>query len=149
MSGDRSDHIAQAAPPIPVPDESSAGFWELAADGILATQRCTNCGWRAYPPRMVCPRCLADPPDFEWSRVSGDGRLATWTIVRDALLPGFAASTPYVVAEVELVEQEGLRVVARLVDVPEHELRIGIQVRVGFVDGGEGMHVPVFARQGS
>lgn len=148
MTNDRPDQ-PRPAPPIPVPDESSAEFWERTADGVFATQQCVSCGWRSYPPRMVCPMCLADPPSFRWSDVSGEGHLATWTIVRDALLPGFADATPYVVAEVELVEQEGLRVVARLLGVADDELTIGMPLSVSFVDGGEGMQIPVFERSRS
>lgn len=139
-------HDPRPAPPVPVPDDSSAEFWRHTAEGVLVTQRCTACGWRAYPPRMVCVNCHADPPDFEWAPVSGRGRLATWTVIRDALLPGFAHLTPYVVAEVELEEQDGLRLVARLQDVPEDALELGLPLTVRFVDGGEGTAVPVFAR---
>lgn len=139
----------RSAPPVPVPDALSAEFWRLAAQGTLATQRCTACGWRSYPPRMVCANCHADPPAFEWAPVSGRGRLATWTVIRNALLPGFADLTPYVVAEVELEEQDGLRIVARLPDVPEDALAIGLPLTVEFIDGGEGAAVPVFARTAS
>jgi len=107
-------------------------------------QRCAHCGFLTYPPVPVCSRCHADPPAFEWADVSGHGRLATWTIVRDAFLPGFADITPYVVGEVELVEQPGLRVVARVVGIDHDALRPGLALRVDFVDGGDGTRVPVF-----
>jgi len=64
--------------------------------------------------------------------------------VRDAFLPGFAEITPYVVGEVELVEQSGLRVVARVVGIDDDALRPGLSLRVDFVDGGDGTRVPVF-----
>jgi uncharacterized protein len=145
--GGYRDGVAQ--PPIPVADELSAGFWEAAARGVLAMQRCSPCGTLAYPPGRVCSSCVADPPVFEWAQVSGDGRLATWTIVRDAFLPAFAAETPYVVGEVELAEQPGLRVVARVVGVDDADLRIGLPLRVEFAergidDAGAPVRVPVF-----
>jgi uncharacterized OB-fold protein len=143
MTSDTDDAV-RSAPPIPVPNEASEEFWRFAHDGQLATQRCNSCGWRAYPPRMVCPSCHADPPSFDWTPVSGRGRLATWTIVRDALLPGFADQVPYTVAEIELDEQQGLRFLARLRDVDEDRLQIGLPLRVCFADGGEGTRVPLF-----
>lgn len=140
------NHPDAPAPPVPVPDELSEGFWEQARNGVLTTQQCDHCGTRALPPTLVCTRCHADPPSFRWSPVSGDGRVATWTVVRDALLPGFADAVPYVVAEVEIPEQSGLRIVARLRGVEPDDLRIGLPVRVAFTDGGEGTRVPIFER---
>lgn len=130
---------------MPVADDLSAPFWESAGRGELAVRRCTGCGNLSYPPRLVCPQCLLDPPDFEWATVSGRGELVTWTIVRDAFLPGFAPLVPYAVGDVRLAEQADLRFVARLVDVEFGDLRIGLPVTVAFVDGGEGTRVPVFS----
>mgnify|MGYP000933938888 CR=1 FL=1 len=138
-----TDH-PPAAPPIPSPDERTQGFWDQTAHGVLTTQRCDNCGHRAYPPTLICTNCLVDPAAFSWAPVAGTGRLATWTIIRDALLPGFADLVPYAVAEVELPEQDGLRVLARLQGADFDDLEAGLHVAVAFVDGGEGTQVPVF-----
>ena len=132
-------------PPIPVSDDISAPFWEAARRGELVVHRCTGCGSLSYPPRLVCPKCLLDPPAFEWVPVSGRGELVTWTIVRDAFLPGFAPLVPYAVGDIRLAEQDDLRFVARLVDVDVDDLRIGLPDAVRFVDGGEDTCVPVFA----
>ena len=133
-----------AARPVPVPDQVSADFWDAAAAGRLALQRCDGCGHLAYPPRLICPACQVDPPSFAYADVSGHGQLATWTIVRDAFLPGFTDDVPFVLGEVELTEQAGLRIVARVVGVDHAALRIGLPLAVDFVDGGEGTRVPVF-----
>lgn len=132
------------APPIPVPDPSSEPFWEATRRGELVVQRCERCGHLAYPPGEVCDACSADTPEFTWAPVSGDGRLTTWTIVRDAFLPGFVDQTPYVVAEVALNDQPGLFILARLIDVDETELAAGLALTVDFVDGGEGSRIPIF-----
>lgn len=137
------------APPIPVPDSLSQGFWDHAAEGRLAAWRCDACGTLAYPPQPVCTNCQADPPRFTWAPLSGAGTVATWTVVRDALLPGFAADAPYVVAEVEVPEQTGLRIVARLRGIAIDDVRVGLPVQVAFADGGEGTKVPVFEGAGS
>lgn len=132
------------APPIPEPDSSTEDFWVAAARGELVVQRCAHCGHLAYPPGPVCDACISDEPRFTWSPVSGEGRLTTWTVVRDAFLPGFVAKTPYAVGEVELNDQKGLYVIARMLDVDVDALSIGMPVNVDFVDGGEGTRVPAF-----
>lgn len=133
-----------AVPPIPAPAPAEAPFWDATQRGVLSVQRCTGCSRLAYPPSAVCTNCLLDPPSFEWMPISGDATLATWTIVRDAFLPGFASFTPYIVGEVEIPEQAGLRIIARIVDLDPDDLSIGLELHVDFVDGGESTRVPVF-----
>jgi uncharacterized OB-fold protein len=64
--------------------------------------------------------------------------------VRDAFLAGFAEDVPYVPAEAELDEQEGLRLVMFLVDGKESEMRVGLAVEVIFDDVATGVSVPHF-----
>jgi uncharacterized OB-fold protein len=132
------------AKPVPLPDELSSGFWEAAARRELVVQQCGNCGWFAYPPGLACVNCHIDPPDFDWETVSGAGRLKTWTVMRDSFLPGFAGDVPYVVADVELAEQPGLRMVARLDGVEPEDLELGLALRVDYGDIGGGRLVPYF-----
>ena len=141
--------VSAASKPVPVADELSSGFWEASADGILAMQRCGSCGWLAYPPGLVCISCRADPPRFSWEPVSGQGRLKTWTVMRDSFLPGFDDDIPYVVADVELVEQPGLRMVARLRGIGLDELVTSMPLVVAFGDPVDGMRVPHFVRGAS
>ena len=130
--------------PVPVPDEQSQEFWDAAAKHTLAIQRCQACGFYSYPPAMLCPNCLSPEREFRFEPVSGRGRMRTWTIMRQAFLPGFQGDIPYVVAEVELEEQPGLKMVMLLVDGMEAELSIGAPVEVVFEDLAEGMSVPHF-----
>ena len=145
MSEPTPDLPGSATPPVPIVDEASAPYWEAAGRHQLAVQRCAACGRLDHPPRLVCPACRHDPPDFEWVVLGGRGRLVTWTIVRDAFLPGFAPLVPYVVAEVRLDEQDDLRLVARLVDIDQNALRIDLAVDATFIDGGEGTTVLCFS----
>lgn len=133
-----------ATKPIPVPDPLSEGFWSAAASHVLAIQRCTDCGWYAYPPNVVCGNCLSPEPSFHYQPVSGRGRVKTWTVVHQAFLPGFAADVPYVVADVELEEQEGLRMVTRLGGARHGDIAIGLPVEVAFDDVAAGVAVPHF-----
>lgn len=130
--------------PVPVPDERSAGFWEAAGRHELAVQQCGKCGWFSYPPDVVCARCLSPERAFHWTRVSGRATLRTWTVVRTAFLPGFGPYVPYVVAAVELDEQAGLRLTARLITDAPGDLRAGARTETAFEDVAEGRAVPVF-----
>jgi len=130
--------------PVPVPDALSEAFWSAAASHVLAIQRCAHCGWYAYPPSVMCGTCLSPEPSFHYQPVSGRGRVTTWTVVHQAFLPGFAADVPYVVAEVELEEQAGLRMVTRLGGARPGDVAIGLPVEVAFDDVATGVAVPHF-----
>lgn len=130
--------------PIPVPDELSSGFWAATARHELAMQQCVSCTWYAYPPNIICTNCLVDPPEFAWAVVSGRGFVKSWTVLRDAFLPGFTADTPYAVGDIELLEQPGLRMIAQVRDIAADELSCGLPVRVEFDDVAEGAAVPYF-----
>ncbi|WP_063824959.1 Zn-ribbon domain-containing OB-fold protein [Nocardia pseudovaccinii] len=123
--------------PQPVPTELTRGFWDAAARRVLSIQRCRNCGQRFHPPVPVCSRCHCEKLRFD--PVSGLGTIYAYTVMTEALVPGFAAGIPLVVAAVELDEQEGLVVVSNLVDFGGTEVPIGARVEVAFEelpDGG-------------
>jgi uncharacterized OB-fold protein len=130
--------------PVPVPDDESRPFWEAAASHVLCIQRCENCGWYSYPPVMICPNCLSPGRAFRFVPVSGRGTVKTWTVMRDAFLPGFKDDVPYVVVDVTLEEQAGLDLVGRLVDGPDAPLRLGAAVEVVFEEPADGVAVPAF-----
>lgn len=134
--------------PVPVPDERSAGFWEAAASHTLAMQRCTACGQFAYPPVMVCLRCHSTDQGFRYDPVSGKGRVRTWTVMRQAFLPGFRGDVPYVVAEIELDDQADLRMIAQVVGARDTDMAIGVPVEVVFEDVADGVAVPHVALAG-
>jgi len=131
--------------PIPVADAASEGFWKAAADHVLAIQRCTECGWFSYPPVVICHGCLSPNRSFAYEPVSGRGTLKTWTVMHNAFLPGFQGDLPYVVAEIQLAEQEGLCLVMQLIGADPATLRIGLPAEVVFEDVADGVSVPHFA----
>jgi hypothetical protein len=65
-------------------------------------------------------------------------------VVRQAFLPGFGDDLPFVLVDAELIEQAGLRLIGRLLDGVEGNLRIGAQVRVAFEDLTAEIAVPAF-----
>lgn len=136
--------VVESPKPRPVPDEWSAGFWEATAAGRLAISRCDHCGCYVHPPTPVCGSCFTTPPSFTFAEVSGRGTIVTWTVFRQAFLPGFADDVPYVVVVVELAEQPGLQLIGRLDDGPDAALVIGAEVVVTFDRLDTGEAVPAF-----
>lgn len=130
--------------PLPVPDESSASFWSAAAEHILTVARCGQCGQFTMPPDVACPHCHTSDPRFEFTPVSGRGTVRSWTVVRQAFLPGFGDDLPFVLVDVELVEQPELRLIGRLLDGVGADLHIGDAVVVGFEDLAPDVAVPAF-----
>ena len=98
--------------PVPVADQDTQPFWDGCRRGELLIQRCGACGKWLWQPRPVCSSCQT--PDPAWTRVSGDGAIASWTVMRPPTLPAFAALVPFVVLLVTL--DEGVRLLGYLVD---------------------------------
>jgi uncharacterized protein len=135
--------------PVPVPDEQSAAFWKAATDHVLTVARCSRCRAHTHPPDVVCPHCGSTDPGFEFAPVSGRGTLKSWTVMYQSFLPGFDEDLPFVLVDVELVEQADLRMIGRLLDGPGIQLRLGAPVRVAFEDVAPGVSVPAFALEES
>ncbi|WP_280425972.1 Zn-ribbon domain-containing OB-fold protein [Nocardia carnea] len=133
------------ARPRPVPDAHSAPYWAAAARHELAIARCGGCDRFEIPPGAICSHCGTTDPGFRFEPVSGLGVVRSWTVIHRASLLGFARDVPYLLVDVELAEQPGLRMIGRLLDGPDSELREGIPVRVAFEDIAPGTAVPAFA----
>jgi len=135
---------AEHPKPLPVPDRWSEPFWTGAAAHQLSFQRCQACGRIAHPPVIICPACLSTEANFDTVRVNGSGTLRTWTVLRQAFLPGFDADVPLLIAEVEMDEAPGVRLIAQLIDGSPADLRIGAAVETFFEDVGAGVALPRF-----
>jgi uncharacterized OB-fold protein len=114
--------------PLPKPSPTSRPFWEAARRHELTIQRCGACREYAYYPRDRCPKCFADK--LKWERVSGRGKVYSYTVVRRASSRAFA-DAPYVLAIVELAE--GPRMTTNIVAPPE-QVRVEMPVQVFFDD---------------
>jgi uncharacterized protein len=137
--------MAEYAKPLPVPDEETAPFWAAARRHELVFQRCHYCGSYAHPPVQFCLHChnVAEPR-FDFAPVSPRGKILNWTIMRDAMVQGFAGDVPWVHALVSFDDQPGLTFAATLVDGPSDKLRVGAPVEVIFTDVTDGEALPFF-----
>ena len=129
-----------ASKPVPIPDTISAAFFDGARDGKLFLQHCAGCGGWSFPVRERCPHCFAG--SLGWRAASGRGTLYTFAIMHQVMHPGFAASVPYNVSQIDL--EEGVRMVSNVVGVPNDALQIGMKLEVCFEDVGDNVWVPKF-----
>jgi uncharacterized OB-fold protein len=134
---------------VPVPDELTEGFWTAAASGVLAVQRCVDCGHRQHPPERLCVSCGGTRLPYQ--PVSGDATLFSWTVTRHNLVPMYEPELPYVAVVVELVEQPNLFCVSDLFgrDVDVSALHAGMPMRVTFDARAGDVTLPRFVPAGA
>ncbi|MCU1344388.1 MAG: hypothetical protein JWL70_654 [Acidimicrobiia bacterium] len=112
-------------PPQPIPNEDTLGFWEAMENGRVDVCRCQDCRLWLQPPLERCPQCWGET-SFE--RITGDGIIHAFIVVYQPAIPGYRDQLPYAVGLVELVEQPGLRLPARIVGIDPTEVRVGQRV---------------------
>jgi uncharacterized protein len=132
---------------LPRVTDDNEHFWRGGRDGELRILRCQTCGYWIHPPSPVCPACLST--ELAPEATSGRAVIHTFTVNHYPWIPGF--DPPYVVAIVELPEQDGLRLTTNIVGVAPDEVRSGLPVRVTFEhhdDGGYEVWLPLFELDG-
>lgn len=134
--------MTEYAKPLPRVTDDNRPFWEAARRHQLAFQRCADCGRFCYPPAPVCPDCLSER--LKWTPVSGRGTVSTFVVFHQRYFPAFAGDLPYNVVQVQL--DEGPRLTANLVGVPNDQIRIGLRVEVVFDDVTPEISLPRFRR---
>ncbi|MDX6284951.1 MAG: hypothetical protein QOG53_436 [Frankiales bacterium] len=123
--------------PHPAPDAETAPFWEGCRRHELLLQNCANCAAWRFPPRPRCPSCRSD--EFAWKQVSGQGRIASYTICHPPVLPAYADRVPYNVIVVELAE--GPFIISNLMGA---DPSVDAPVEVTFVDVDDELTLPQF-----
>ena len=131
--------MVEYSKPLPEITPDNKPFWSACKQHELSLHRCQNCGHIRLP-SPICQKCLS--MDSEWVRVSGRGKLYTWTTIYQRYHPGFAEELPYNVAIVEL--ENGLRLMTNIVGCKNEDLRIGMEVEVIFEDVTEEITLPKF-----
>ena len=132
--------MASYRKPLPLPDQDGKPYWELLKQHKFSMQRCNDCGHYRFPPRHVCPNCSSF--EAEWTEVSGRGSIHTFSIMHDNLVRGL--DPPFVLAQVELDDQPGLRLICNIKDIDPKAVRIGMPVEVFFEDVTPEVTLPQF-----
>lgn len=113
---------------LPKLDDTNREFWTAGERGELRFWRCQSDGFWIHPPSPRCPQCLSD--DIAIETVSGQGVVHSFTVNHQPWNPTMPER--YVIALVQLEEQDGLRLMTNLVDVEPGDVRIGMPVEVTF-----------------
>lgn len=130
--------------PLPQPTRITQPYWDAAREGRLVIQQCAHCKARQFFPREFCTACLS--ADLDWIECSGKGAVYTYTINRRGAGAAFGERVPYVVAAIDL--DEGVRMMANIVDSPPEAVRIGSRVRVCFERVSDDIALPQFTLDG-
>ena len=130
--------------PLPGIDEENKPFWDYCKQHELRMQKCTDCGSFRYPINSICPHCLS--MEFEWKKLSGKGKVYSYSIIHQARHPAFAGDVPYTVAIIEL--EEGTRLTSNIVGCKPEDVRVDMPVEVVFDDITEEFSLPKFKPSG-
>ena len=132
---------ARTAPrkmPAPLMNPEARPWFEAAAEGRLLYRQCGACGKPHHPPRSICPHCFSDAT--AWQTSDGLGTVYSCSVLRRG------TPVPYCIAYVTL--DEGVTMLANLVDCDFDAVAIGLRVKVLFTQAEDGATVPVFAPLG-
>ena len=105
---------------------ASFEFWQQVAQGRFHIIRCSACDERYFPPRVICPGCLAADTGV-LQATKAEGRIFSFTethAVPTRVLP----IAPVIMLAVDL--DEGARVLTWLFGTPAADVRIGQRVRI-------------------
>lgn len=107
----------------------------------LEAGKCTKCGYIAFPPRLVCPKCSTKK--FKPVVLKDEGKILTYTIIRVAP-DKFSKEAPYAIGIIELKDK--VRLMAQITDVDDFKkVKIGSKVRLVFRkiqdEGRAGIHM--------
>jgi uncharacterized OB-fold protein len=137
---DRSQETPRTAVPRLTVTQDNEFWFAAAREGRLVIQRCGECQTLRHPPAPSCPRCRS----FEWDSVDSSRRctLHSYTVIHHPPDPAF--EYPLAVGLVDL--EEGTRLVADIAGIPHEELKIGIDLEVGFAEHAHGEVLPQLRR---
>jgi uncharacterized OB-fold protein len=116
-------------------------FVDYLEKGKVMGTRCKDCGLVFFPPRADCYRCLAS--NMEWFEVSGTGKLLSYSKLEYAPV-GFGDDLPYAIALLDYGDYKVFGRIAR--DVPEGEIRVGMEMRTEVNDLPNGQLNYVFKK---
>jgi hypothetical protein len=138
--------VKKAARPLPRPNAyvDTKPFWEAARQGRLVLQYCLDAGKFQHYPRPVS--VYTGKRNLEWRAVSGKGLVYAHTVTR-VPMPGFEDRVPYIVVTVEL--EEGVRLLANLLNCAPEAVRIGMPVRLCWERLSDDINYPSFEPAGA
>lgn len=124
--------------PTPTPTPTEQPFYDACQRGELLLQHCDHCEHVVFYPRTHCDACQGDA--LSWLPASGEGTIATYTVVRRGVSADFPA--PYIIALIDLAE--GPRMMSQIIDADPDTVSSGLSVTVDFESWSDSIRLPVF-----
>lgn len=128
--------------PYPVPEYGAEAYWAACNEERLVMQRCAACARLRWHPAPLCTHC--QHTESTWDELSGRGEVYSYTVITHPVHPAASARVPYIVVEIELEEQAGLRMISNLVEIEADAVTIGMPVEVAYETHLSGQKLPVF-----
>ena len=113
-------------------------WWDQAAEGVLAIQRCQGCQSLRHPPRPMCDQCQSQEWDF--ISASGKGTVCSFTVLHHPKFPGY--DYPLIIVLVELAE--GTRITSQLTGCEPDEVDFDMPVVMVMQRDADGFQLPYF-----
>ena len=125
---------------VPLPDALTQPYWDACKDHELKVQQCRACRRMRHRPSAGCHWC--GERDVDWTRLSGRGKVYTYTVVHRAFHPAFAQDVPYAVGLVAAEEDPTVRFHTRFVECDPGDIHVGMDVEVTFDLEDDGAVIP-------
>lgn len=125
--------------PRPSINPDNEFFWEGCRERELRVQTFSD-GTCVYPPMVRNPHTGEMPGTPQWKVASGRGTLYSYAVPHYPQVPAF--DYPLLVGLVEL--DEGVRMIANIVECTREELQIGMPLEVCWLDADDDVVLPQF-----
>jgi hypothetical protein len=102
-------------------------FYKLMAEKKLMAAKCKRCGRLLLPPRPMCANCHSK--DLEWTRLKGEGKLLTYTVIHVAPKQ-FQSMIPYAVGIVKL--DEGPQLPGMIRETDPDKIKVDMKLSIDF-----------------
>lgn len=101
-------------------------FYENLRQGRFTTTKCKDCGFVAFPPRVICPECYSE--NLEYIDLPTKGKVIVFSEEVKGVPLGY--QSPLIHAVIDLGVDPARRVMSRIINCPAGTLKRGDEVQL-------------------
>ena len=101
-------------------------FYENLKQGRFTTTKCKDCGFVAYPPRVICPECYSE--NLEYVDLPTKGKVMVFSEEVKGVPLGF--QSPLIHAVVDLGADPVRKLLTKIINCPAGALKQGDEVQL-------------------
>ena len=101
-------------------------FYENLKQGRFTTTKCQDCGFVAYPPRVICPECYSE--NLEYVDLPKKGKVMVFSEQLKGVPLGF--QSPLIHAVIDLGVDPVRRLLTRIINCPAGALKQGDEAQL-------------------